>query len=159
MFKKVEVRISRVKLVEAGSRTDLDGLGLGLSFHDELQAAGKRQFDSQGGQCWTGGTLPYLPLGLGQPLQSVLLCFRRLLDLGLQFLLLADDLLLLQSDLLRALHHLNLHLLLFNALLGFGHLVTKRRGRHIEAAGISSSSRQGGRRLHRPMKSGDCTCS
>lgn len=73
--------------------------------------------------------LPDSPLGLGQPLQSVLLRFRRLLDLGLQLLLLADDLLLLQSDLLRALHHLDLHLLLLDALLGFGHLVTKPRRR------------------------------
>lgn len=73
--------------------------------------------------------LPDSPLSLGQPLQSVLLRFRRLLDLGLQLLLLADDLLLLQSDLLRALHHLDLHLLLLDALLGFGHLVTKPRRR------------------------------
>lgn len=76
-----------------------------------------------------GTTLQCSPLSLSQPLQSVLLCLCRLLNFGLQLLLLADDLLLLQCNLLRALHHLNLHLLLLNALLGFGHLVMKAKRR------------------------------
>lgn len=65
----------------------------------------------------------YSPLCLSQPLQPVFLCLRGLLDFGLQLLLLADDLLLLQSNLLCPLHHLNLHLLLFNALLCLSHLI------------------------------------
>lgn len=69
--------------------------------------------------------LHYSPLSLGQLLQFVFLCFGGLLNLGFQLLLLADDLLLLQCNLLRALHHLHLHLLLLDALFGFGHLVTQ----------------------------------
>lgn len=78
-------------------------------------------------------TLQDSPLSLSQPLQPVLLCFCGLLNFGLQLLLLADDLLLLQGDLLGALHHLDLHLFLFDALLGFGHL--------LEEAGTKSSSK------------------
>lgn len=65
------------------------------------------------------------PLSLRQLLQFVFLCFSRLLNFGFQLLLLADDLLLLQHDLLRPLHHLHLHFLLLNALFGFGDLVTR----------------------------------
>ena len=70
--------------------------------------------------------LQYSPLSLSQPLQSVLLGFCRLLNFGLQLHLLADDLLLLQGNLLCALHHLHLHFLLLNALLGLSHL--RRKG-------------------------------
>lgn len=77
--------------------------------------------------CWMHITLQYSPLSLSQPLQSEFLCFCRLLDFGLQLHLLADDLLLLQCNLLRPLHHLNLHLLLLDALLGFGHLTREAR--------------------------------
>lgn len=49
---KAEVRIRHcVKIAEAGIRTYPDGLGLGLSFHDELQAAEKRQ-NSHGLNNW-----------------------------------------------------------------------------------------------------------
>lgn len=66
--------------------------------------------------------LLHSPLCLSQPLQAVFLCFCGLLDFSFQLLLLAGDLLLLQHNLLCPLHHLNLHLLLLNALLGLGHL-------------------------------------
>ncbi|KAG7216960.1 hypothetical protein INR49_001614 [Caranx melampygus] len=51
---------------------------------------------------------------------------KRLLDFGLQLLLLTDNFLVLQSNLLCPLHHLNLHLLLLNALLCLSHLMREK---------------------------------
>ncbi|UYV70588.1 hypothetical protein LAZ67_7003622 [Cordylochernes scorpioides] len=65
---------------------------------------------------------PELPVGFSQFLQPVFLSFRRTADGGLQLLLPAQDLLLLHQNLLRALHHLDLHLLLLDHLLGLGSL-------------------------------------
>lgn len=71
------------------------------------------------------------PLSLSQPLQTVLLSLCRLLDFGLQLLLLAHNFLLLERDLLGPLYHLNLHLLILNALLGLGNLMIEA-GRQSE---------------------------
>lgn len=57
------------------------------------------------------------PLRISQFLQAVPLGLRRLLHFGFQLFLPASDLLLLEHDLLRALNHQDLHLLLLNSLL------------------------------------------
>ena len=75
--------------------------------------------------------LLHSPLRLSQLLQAVFLCFCGLPHFSFQLLLLAGDLLLLQHNLLSSLNHLNLHLLIFNALLGLGHLSSKAQKRKI----------------------------
>lgn len=65
----------------------------------------------------------FSPLRLGDLLDTVSLSISRFLDLGFQLFFPAGDLLLLEGDLLRTLHNLNLHLLLLDALLCFSHLL------------------------------------
>lgn len=64
-----------------------------------------------------------------QAFKPVALGLRRLAHAGLQLLLAPGDLLLLHCHLLGALHHLHLHPLLLDLLLGLGHLESKRHSR------------------------------
>lgn len=73
--------------------------------------------DSETSRRWRGSFFPVSPLSVGQFLQAVPLGLGGLLHLGLQLFLPPGDLLLLQHDLLTALHHQDLHLLLLDALL------------------------------------------